>query len=81
MKVLSDLTKSFQRDQFCIANLLVYLEAGISQLDVLWPQRDPRYQAGVLQCGTKKNPKLRANPPQFHIGCFCCFQPKIGPSF
>ena len=29
MKVLSDLSKSFQRDEFCITDLLVHLEAGI----------------------------------------------------
>ena len=35
MKVLSDLSKSFKRNEFYITNLLVYLGAGISQLDVL----------------------------------------------
>lgn len=59
MKVLSDLNKSFQRYQFCITNLLVCLEAGISQFDALRPQRGRRYQDGALQCGTKKNPKLK----------------------
>lgn len=59
IKVLSNLTNSFQRDQFCITNLCVYLEAGISQLDVLRLQGDPGYQGGVLKCGAKKNPKLK----------------------
>lgn len=59
MKVLSDLNKPFQRDQFCITNLLVCLEAGISQFDALRPQRGQRYQDGALQCRTKKNPKLK----------------------
>ena len=45
IKALSDLNKSFQRDEFCITDLLVHLEAGISQLDVLRLQRGPRYQS------------------------------------
>lgn len=68
MKVLSDLSKSFQRDEFCITDLLVHLEGGISQLDVLRLQRGPRYQefekrynggSGVLKCGTSKNHELK----------------------
>ena len=66
MKVVSDLSKSFQRDECCITDLLVHLEAGISQLDVLRRQRGPNYQTfrkrydwqtGVLKSDVKNNPK------------------------
>ena len=72
MKVLSDLSKSFQRDDFCITDLLVHLEAGISQLDVLRLQRGPKYQAfemryngqtGVLKSGVKNNHELKLLKP------------------
>ena len=72
MKVLSDLSKSFQRDEFCITDLLVHLEAGISQLDVLKLQRGPKYQAfekryngqtGVLKSGVKNNHELKLSKP------------------
>ena len=72
MKVLSDLSKSFQRDEFCINDLLVHLEAGISQLDVLRLQRCPRYQAfekryngknGVLKSGVRNNHELKLSKP------------------
>ena len=72
MEVLSDVSKSFQRDEFCITDLLVHLEAGISQLDVLRLQRGPRYQAfekryngqtGVLKSGVKNNHKLKLSKP------------------
>lgn len=43
MKVLSDLSKSLQRDEFCITNFLLHLKSGISQLDVL------RVQRGILK--------------------------------
>ena len=54
MKVLSDLSKSFQRDEFCITDLLVHLEVGISQLEGLKLQRSPKYQAFEKRQGTTK---------------------------
>jgi len=68
MKVLSDLSKSFQREEFCITDLLVNLEAAISQLDVLRQERGPKYkdflkryneETGVLMCGKEKDQMLK----------------------
>ena len=68
MKVLSDSRKSFQRDELCITDLLVQLEVGISQLDVLTLQKSPTYQAfekryngqtRVIKSGVKNNQELK----------------------
>lgn len=51
MKVLSDLNKSFQREEFCITDLLVNLEGGVLQLNALRIERGPKYRGIMVKLG------------------------------
>ena len=44
MKMLSDLSKCFQKDEFYITDALVHLGAATSQVDVLRHQRGSRHR-------------------------------------
>lgn len=76
MKVLSDLSKSFQREEFCITDLVVNLEASIFQLDALRQERGPkdkeflkRYngEIGVFMCGKENNQVLKLTRTSTHL--------------